>query len=228
MKTSEAIILAGGLGKRLQGIVKDIPKPMADIRGRPFLSYLLDYLLDQGIGRVIISTGHRAEAIVSTFKDSYHGLKIEFSNEEMPLGTGGAVKLAMRRVRGANVFVLNGDTIFKAGLSGLESAFLRDKADIAIALKDAPSCERYGRVVLDAKNRIVELREKGVKSGGLINAGVSLMRRGVLDKMPDAFSFEADFLCKELSSLKIVGVPFDGYFIDIGIPDDYLRAQQEL
>jgi len=227
MNRIDAIILAGGLGKRLRGVVKDVPKPMANVRGRPFLAHIIDRLRQQGFSRVIISTGHMSGSVEEYFKKDPLDMKIDFSREDRPLGTGGAIKKALTLANGDSALVLNGDTFFKIDLSALKDLHVRSGADVSLALKPVPSCERYGRVTLNSDMEVTGFLEKGSKDKGLINAGVYLLKKDILNDMPEVFSFETDFLPKNIGRLKIAGFPFDGYFIDIGVPEDYLRARQE-
>lgn len=222
--------MAGGLGSRLKGVVKDRPKPMADINGKPFLSFIMDYLLEQKIDKVLLSVGYKYEAIMSYYGSKYKNLNIQYIVDELPLGTGGAVKKALQYIRGEKVFVINGDTLFRVDLNNVNELHNKYGADITIAAKPMKNIERYGTLVLD-KNKVVSFQEKSFKVSGYINGGVYLLNKKIFKLMPQArepFSFEVDFLEKECVKLNINAIISDTYFIDIGIPEDYERAKKDL
>lgn len=244
----EAIILAGGIGSRLQSVVAEVPKPMADIAGRPFLEYQLDYLAWHGVPRVVLAVSHLHEKISSHFGAAYGRVELAYSIERERLGTGGGVKLAMAQVDGDDFLVLNGDSFFDAPLAellqrhhGCESPVPRDSSaatdrshtaphDLTIALKRVPDCSRFGSVETDASGRIICWREKGIAGAGAINAGVYVVRRAFMESLPQAgaFSLERDVMEREFSARRFLAVESDGYFIDIGVPEEYARAQTEL
>lgn len=228
--TKEAIILAGGLGTRLQKVVGDLPKPMADINGKPFLAYLLNFLIEQGIEKAILSVGYKHEVIKSYFKDRYKSLKIEYSIETEPLGTGGGIKKAVGLSGSETVFVLNGDTFFNISLKKLLQFHHANRSDITIALKPMRQFDRYGSVNINEENRITGFEEKQYKDFGAINAGVYVLNKSLFDEMqlPEKFSFETDVLKRHHASHRFYGMEFDGYFIDIGLPEDYQKARDEL
>ena len=216
------IILAGGFGTRLSTVVKDVPKPMAPINGKPFLHYIFKELQHQKIKQVVLSVGHLKEVIQDYFQDSYLGISIQYAIENEPLGTGGGIKHAFNFVED-DAFVLNGDTFFDIELSKLK----KTDADISIALKPMFNFDRYGTVELNNENRIVSFNEKKHCEHGLINGGVYYFKKSLFDKIETErkFSFEKDILEKHLHHLQIQGTVFDNYFIDIGIPEDYKQAQ---
>jgi D-glycero-alpha-D-manno-heptose 1-phosphate guanylyltransferase len=222
----EAIILAGGRGTRLQSAVPDLPKPMAPIAGAPFLSYLLKYLEQSGIARFVISVGYKREAIMQAFGNDFNGIPIAYAIEGAPLGTGGAIKLALQKCAEDEVFILNGDTYLEADLRELARLRASQNADISIALKEMADFDRYGSVELDSEGGIAAFREKEHTACGCINGGVYYMSRDVFSgfDLPEKFSFE-DFLAQNLGKLKLCGLPSAGNFIDIGVPDDYEAAQ---
>ena len=216
------IILAGGFGTRLSTVVKDVPKPMAPINGKPFLHYIFKELQHQKIKQIVLSVGHLKEVIQDYFQDSYLGISIQYAIENEPLGTGGGIKHAFNFVED-DAFVLNGDTFFDIELSKLK----KTDADISIALKPMFNFDRYGTVELNNENRIVSFNEKKYCEHGLINGGVYYFKKSMFDKIETErkFSFEKDILEKHLHHLQIQGTVFDNYFIDIGIPEDYKQAQ---
>jgi NDP-sugar pyrophosphorylase family protein len=223
----QAIVLAGGLGTRLRGVVADLPKPMAPVAGRPFLAWILDPLVAAGFNCVVLAVGYRHEAIRDHFGDHYRGLALRYSVEDSPLGTGGALRLASRQIVEDPVFVLNGDTFLDIDYPALLAAHVKLGASMSMAVCQVPDLSRYGALKL-VDGRVAEFLEKGPGGPGLINAGTYLLSRSVLDAMPpDApFSFEQDLLQPKLTMIRPVAWVTDGLFIDIGVPQDYARAQQ--
>lgn len=226
--TDEAIVLAGGFGTRLQSVIQDIPKPMAPVAGKPFLKFVLDYLIEQHVKHCVLAVGYKRETIINYFGGLYKDLKISYSKEDEPLGTGGAIKKATEKIEGDNCFVLNGDTFFKADLAQLHAFHIEKKALLSMALKPMVNFDRYGTVVIDANNRVTAFEEKKYLREGLINGGVYCMDKNIFPKrLKDKFSFEKDVLEKEISRGRIYGEIFNNYFIDIGIPDDYEKAKND-
>ncbi len=233
----EAIVLAGGLGTRLRSAVSNLPKCMAPIgptvisnaptvisseveKSRPFLSYILDWLRDQGVEHVILSVGYLREHIINWVSAQSYPFDIDYAVEETPLGTGGGIREALKYCRGKQVFVVNGDTFFPVDLK----AFTFD-APITVALKPMKDFDRYGAVEVSA-GEITGFREKGYCSEGLINGGVYALNDLDLSGFAPKFSFEKEVL--EPLKYKTYGIVQDCYFLDIGIPEDYERAQTEL
>ena len=228
---SDAIILAGGFGTRLSDLARDIPKPMIQVNGRPFLEYVLDYLQRQGIKNVILSTGYLSEVIEAHFGKSYHNIKISYSVEDKPLGTGGAIMAALRLAGSPDCLVMNGDTLFLADLNDLERMHREKNADISLLLRNVDNVGRYGAVNIDKYNLITGFSEKEVsKREGLVNGGIYMIKKESLSKlkMPSVFSLEKDLFSALPRKLKLYGLESDGYFIDIGTPEDYMKAIDEL
>jgi D-glycero-alpha-D-manno-heptose 1-phosphate guanylyltransferase len=226
----EAIILAGGLGTRLQPAVSDLPKSMAGINGRPFLEFLLDRLIQCGFEHVILSIGYMHEHIMDHFSAEYKNLKISYAVENEPLGTGGGIRLAMRQANSDDVLVLNGDTLFMLDLNAFSDFHLRRKSLFSIALRQVESVGRYGSVIIDKEGVISGFAEKNTSDGpGMINAGIYLISRKYFSdfSLPENFSLEKDFIEKIYKNDRFYGFPGSGYFIDIGIPEDYSRAQSD-
>jgi len=224
----EAIILAGGEGKRLRAVVSEVPKPMAEIAGRPFLWWLMTLLDRQPVGRVILSVGYKAEVIQDYFGDAFGGIEIGYSVETEPLGTGGAIRLALEKVRESRVIVLNGDTFTDVDLQSLIRAFESSQTELAVGVTYLNDISRYGAVVIDEKtNTVIGFEEKQGVSAGYINAGVYCLPRDIFLRhlVPTRFSFERDFLAKQLRALRPVAFNGIRAFIDIGVPEDYARAQ---
>lgn len=228
MMTNEAIVLAGGLGTRLQGVLPDMPKCMVPVNGMPFLTYVLDYLMNQNIHKVILSLGYRKEYIINYFKSKYRELEIEYSIENEPLGTGGALKLALDLSIQDTVFVINGDTYFVPDLSLMHKLHNQTSAQITIAVKNMQETERYGLIQVNQEGRITKFIEKKAGSGeGLINGGIYLMNRKILKSFSaNKFSLENDFFKLLYSTLHMQAYQTNAFFLDIGVPDDYARAQK--
>jgi D-glycero-alpha-D-manno-heptose 1-phosphate guanylyltransferase len=226
----EAIILAGGFGTRLQPAVSDLPKSMAGINGKPFLEFLLDRLIQFGFEHVILSVGYMHEHIMDHFKTKYKSLKISYAIENEPLGTGGGIKMAMMQANSENVLVLNGDTMFMIDLEAFSDFHLRRKSLFSMALRKVESVGRYGSVIVDKDGVISGFAEKNTTDGpGMINAGIYLISRKYFSdfSLPETFSLEKDFIEKKYLNDRFYGFPGSDYFIDIGIPEDYNRAQTE-
>ena len=227
-----AIILAGGLGTRLRSVISDMPKPMAPVNGKPFLHYIFLYLQKQGISDVILSVGYKSEMIKEFFGEKYAGINVRYAVENEPLGTGGGIAQAMAMID-SDAFVLNGDTFFDVDLSELYGFYQKSNSDIALALKRMLHFDRYGTVEIGNQNRVLQFHEKQFRYEGLINGGVYVLSKDLFKKieeleddvLPQKFSFEKDVLEKYLIYLHYHGIEFKGYFIDIGIPEDYQKAQ---
>ena len=223
----EAIILAGGLGTRLRTVVEDVPKPLAPVNGKPFLEYILDSLCEQGIKKVIFAVSYKRECIQMYFKNNYKGMEIEYSIETEALYTGGAIKRALRYCKECNVFVLNGDTYFNIDLLKMYQFHCEYMADLTIAKKMMVDCSRYGTMQC-RENRIIEFCEKYPKSSGYINAGVYLIKKTLLNEIKkEKFSFEKEVLQCYVKKFRMYAYESAGYFIDIGIPEAYWKAQKD-
>ncbi len=227
--TNEAIILAGGFGTRLT-TVQDVPKPMAPINNIPFLQILLDDLLMKGISKFYLAVGHQHEVIVNYFGSSYMGCKIEYVIEDPPLGTGGAIKQALEQVSSDNVFVFNGDTFFDVDIELMAEEHAANNPEVTLALKPLSDFDRYGSVEVNDDYRITKFAEKQFCAEGVINGGIYLMKTNLFEGLdyPAQFSMEQDYFEKYCSEKQLQGFIDEGYFIDIGIPEDYDKAQDEL
>lgn len=224
----EAIVIAGGFGTRLSSVVKNVPKPMADVAGKPFLSYIIDKLQKNGINKVVLAVGYLAEVIIDYFKENYHGVQIQYSIEKEPLGTGGAIKQALQMCTGPYVVVLNGDTYFDADVCGLYQTMIETKADIVLAVKPMKEFDRYGTLCISDQGRIIGFEEKKYVRQGYINGGMYMLPKNLLTDIAEKkFSFETDYLEKYVILHKMQAFYSDSYFIDIGIPEDYAKAQKD-
>jgi D-glycero-alpha-D-manno-heptose 1-phosphate guanylyltransferase len=223
---TEAAILVGGLGTRLKSVVSDLPKPMADVAGRPFLAYVLDYCKHQNIRRVVLCAGYKHEIIMDYFGHSYNGLELLYSIEDEPLGTGGALLKGLSLLNSPVVAFLNGDSICKVNIPEMANFYNKNHADMVLAVKKMHRFDRYGTVGLD-QNRITKFEEKKPLDEGFINVGVMLINSEIVKKLAPTqkFSFEKDILEKHTNSLNLYAFESQDYFIDIGIPEDYALAQ---
>ena len=226
----ETIILAGGLGTRLRSVVSDIPKCMAPVAGRPFLYHVIEHFRKNGIEKFIFSLGYMHEMITGWLKEQYPLLPMQFSIETEPLGTGGAVQMACKLTTEKNVLLINGDTLFSIELTKLMAFHEMCGADCTLSLKSMKHFDRYGVVELNGDQSIASFKEKQHFESGLINGGVyALNAVNFLEEgLPEIFSFEKDYLEKYNTKRRIFGLEQDQYFIDIGIPEDFERANKEL
>lgn len=221
----EVIILAGGLGTRLRAVVPDVPKPMAPVAGKPFLALLLRGLALQGVKRVIISMGYKAEAISNYFGTQFDGMELVYSMEDIPLGTGGALRSAFSLCHKDHVLVMNGDTYLDLNICMLENTWQRKRRPLIVA-QEVMDTARYGRLEIK-DGRVVDFGEKAVMGPGLINVGCYLFPTNLLDNFPvgQTFSLETDFLATAVRLTPFEVFNTHGRFIDIGVPEDYARAQ---
>lgn len=225
----QAIILAGGLGTRLKSAVPDLPKPMAPIGDKAFLAFLLDHLSTQGIQDVILSVGYQHDVIMNYFGKTYANLNLRYSIEDKALGTGGAVNKAFDQVNSDSAFILNGDSFLKVDYSALLKQQQALETNFVLTLKQMPDVSRYGAVNVE-NNHVTGFFEKGKTGPGLINSGVYLCSKKFFRsfELPEVFSIETDFLYCYTHRIHAGAFIVDDYFIDIGIPADYLKAQKEL
>ena len=227
MFIKEAIILAGGKGTRLSSVIKDIPKPMATISGKPFLEILIELFENKGIDHFIISVGHLSDYIIDYFKQRKLNVKITFSVEKEPLGTGGAIRLAMNKIKGDFALILNGDSYFNVELNDLN--LIQDVKKPTIFCRYVNDVSRYGKVIVNG-NKIEKFAEKNSNGPGIINGGVYIFPKKILEKYPlhTNFSIESELSKNLTKNNHAQAIVSDGYFIDIGVPEDYKRAQTEL
>lgn len=230
MKSKQAIVLVGGLGTRLKEVVKKVPKPLADIEGKPFLKILLDNLIKKGITDFVLAVSFKYEQVVEFCNQQYKDINISYSVEEEPLGTGGAIKKALEKIKSAECFVFNGDSFFDVELKEIEDIYFQNNADVVIALKKTDQTSRYGTVVFDENKKINGFCEKSDRGDGFISGGIYLINKDWYNSLDteSRFSVEKDVFEKHFNSSKFYGVISDGYFIDIGTPDDYHKGKNEL
>jgi len=224
----EAIILAGGKGTRLYPLTKTVPKPMVPVADKPFLEHLMLMIIKEGVTHIILSIGYLGEQIQNHFGECWQDIKISYVHEDEPLGTGGAIVAALNKAKKKEVFVINGDTYCEFNYKEVVEFHKNNKADFTQVLKLMLNFDRYGTVKLDS-NKIISFEEKKFVEEGLINTGAYLLNKAVIldttANLPTKFSFEDDFMQIELKKIKAFGYVSEGYFIDIGVPDDLEKAQ---
>ena len=221
------VILAGGMGTRLRQVVSDRPKVMAEIKGKPFIAYLLDQLVEANIERVIISTGYMADTVEDNIGRSYNNIRIEYSKEEVPIGTAGALKLAGRTVDTEYCLVMNGDSYTEFDDTTFYLAHKQKNANITLVVKTLDETERFGVVCKNENNEIIDFMEKGsTKGAGFINTGVYMVNTSIIQKISKKVpcSLEYDFFPKMVGR-GICGYETKGKFIDIGTPESYSEAE---
>lgn len=227
-----AIILAGGFGTRLQSVLdEETPKPMAPINGEPFLAHYIRFLRAQGVTDVMLSVHHKRDAIMRYFGSRFEATRITYAIEETPLGTGGAVKYALSLLpTDEPVLVVNGDSFVELDVIGMMRAHRAGGSTLTIALHEMPDCSRYGEVLFDAKHRITDFKYPGSAEKGWISTGCYVVSPNIFSgyNLPESFSFEKDFQQPFASVVRPTAWLTHGYFIDIGVPADYARAQAEL
>lgn len=221
----EVLILAGGLGTRLREVVTDVAKPMAPVNGKPFLEYVLEWVTGYETEKIVISAGYKADTIISHFNNCFNKVPIEYVTEEEPLGTGGAITNALKKLGGNDFIVLNGDTWFPVNLNEFSQFHFDNDSKITVALKMMTDFDRYGTVILEGPD-IKGFNEKKYCNKGLINGGIYIINRDFLSSfgMTGKYSFEKEVLERSAGSGSVKGMVFNDQFIDIGIPEDYRRA----
>ncbi|MDM5175741.1 nucleotidyltransferase family protein [Massilia sp. DJPM01] len=223
------LILAGGKGTRLGPVLGGLPKPMAMVGGRPFLAHLIERLEAAGFTEVTLSLGYQADCIVRHFGARHGGVALRHVTEPSALGTGGAIALALAGQGGAPWLVMNGDTCFDIDYHAFIACWRARPAHLAIALTELADCSRYGRVVVRA-GEVVDFAEKQPGAAGVINAGLYLLTEDILRPfaLPPHFSFETELLQAHCAALRPSAFVAEGYFIDIGVPEDLERARSQM
>lgn len=228
----EAIILAGGLGTRLGELTSHTPKPMLQVNGRPFVSYVMDYLIESEVNCIVFAVSYLSNQFIDFFGESYKGVPIRFSIEKEPLGTGGAIKNAAEMCQGNTVLVVNGDTFCFLDIRKMHEEHQQKHTAISIGISRVDDTYRYGSVISDQNGFVASFTEKGSASGpGHINCGTYLINKDVLKfgNFPACFSFEKDILeGREGLQLKINTFPTSADFLDIGVPSDFERSKSFL
>jgi len=225
----QVIILAGGFGRRLKNHIPSIPKPMAPINNKPFLDYILNYLNNYDVDKIIFSLFHKHQVIEKYYQYDYEGIEISYSIDKGPLGTGGAIKEALSFADNEHIFVINGDTFFNVNLLDLYKKHIEDCNDITFSLKPMKNFDRYGIIKTSESGNVISLSEKEYSRSGQIDGGIYLIKKILFDDYngEKVFSFN-DYIINNLKYIKVGSMVFDEIFIDIGIPEDYNSAQKLL
>lgn len=226
----EAIILAGGLGSRLRNVISDLPKCLALIEDKPFLDFVIKHLLNNNVRKIIFSLGYKSELVLHYLEKNYSNLNYDYCLETIPLGTGGALKLALSKTNCDNVIVVNGDTFLNSNLSYLYNKHLENDSVCSFYIKEMNYFERYGTIKINRKNKVISIIEKKYCEKGFINTGQYILNvESYLKNTPNGiFSFETDFMEKQYKLNNFFAFKINDYFIDIGIPEDFNKAQKEL
>ena len=225
----KAVVLCGGLGTRLGLLTKDMPKPLLNVAGRPFIAHVLDRIVHPEITGLVLAAGFQWTKLRDYIGDNWNGLPVQYSVETEALGTGGAIKKAFASISEQESLIVNGDTLFDIDILKFIHFAKGSNAVACLALRQVEDCSRYGRVTTDKNGRIMSFGEKGHPGSGLINGGIYYLRNHALEEISfKTFSFETSFLQEKYLKESIYGLPFEDYFVDIGIPDDLNRAQKEL
>lgn len=223
-----AAILAGGLGTRLRPVVADRPKVLATVRGRPYLTYILDQLARAGINQVVLLTGYQADQVRQVLGDSYAGMRLVHSVEPFPLGTAGAVGHALDCLSTPTILLLNGDSYCSVDLGAFWHFHCRKSPGASLVLARVGNTARYGQVDVGPDGRVLRFHEKGAhRASGWINAGIYLIERPLLEGLPPGqpVSLERDLLPAWVRQQAVLGLPCAGSFLDIGTPESYAEAE---
>jgi D-glycero-alpha-D-manno-heptose 1-phosphate guanylyltransferase len=224
-----AVILAGGFGTRLKSLVHDRPKPLSEICGRPFLEYQINFLKKQGISDIVLCTGYLGEQIQNYFLNGEKlGINITYSNEEEPLGTGGAIKNTIDVIQN-DFLLLNGDSLSLLKIDLLLDFHYSHNSDLTMALSMSNSQNRYGNITINNDNKIIDFTEKGSNTG-YINAGIYVIKKNSVNwnNFPRQFSLELDLFPTMLKEKNMYGFISNDYFIDIGIPEDFKKFETHI
>jgi D-glycero-alpha-D-manno-heptose 1-phosphate guanylyltransferase len=202
---------------------------MAPVAGKPFIDYVIKYLLEQGVNGFVFSLGYKHDVVINHLESTWPNIKYEIAIEKNPLGTGGGIRFASKKVKSKSFFVLNGDTYFDVDLLSMFKNHESNNAQITVALKQMVNFDRYGSVLINETNQISAFREKTSVDFGLINGGIYLIKKSLIQEISveDPFSFEKEVLEKYIQKNCIYGFVSDGYFIDIGIPEDFKKANAD-
>lgn len=225
----DALILVGGLGTRLRGVIPDdVPKPLAEIGGRPFLWYLLRFLAGQGVSRAVLATGYLADAFTRTLREiTPPGMTVALCPEDRPLGTAGAIRHAAPLLASPRVLALNGDTFCPCDLRAAAACHRDTGAAVTDVLARVDDVSRYGQVALDGARITRFLEKQDSRGGGVVNAGIYLLEQAALAALPARVpcSFERDVLPGWTAQGRVYGCVTDAPFLDIGTPASYAAAE---
>ena len=221
-------ILAGGLGTRLRPAVGALPKVLAPVHRRPYLTYLLDHLAAASVREVVLLTGYGADQVQWTLGETYRGLRLVYSPEPSPLGTGGALRWALPKLASPVVLLMNGDSYCEVDLAAFADFHRRQAADLSLVLTEVTDTSAYGRVQVAGGGQVVRFGEKETdRKPGWINAGIYLLSRTLIEEIPAGrpVSLERDLIPAWLGrGTRVYGFR-GGRFIDIGTPGAFAAAE---
>lgn len=228
----QAILLAGGLGTRLRSVVADRPKPLADVCGKPFLEYLILELKRHGISDIVMAVGYKGEMIEEYFNNGAKwGISIQYAYEHELLGTAGAIKNAEQKLYSSEFFVINADTFYQAAYEDAMRLYEKNDPDMVLVLRKVSDISRYGSVRIQ-EHRVLGFNEKTEENApGLINGGIYLMKRDILKRIPQnkKCSLENEIIPRLIENGdRVEGIVNEGYFIDIGVPEDYHQFTEDV
>lgn len=221
-------ILAGGLGTRLQTKVMGKPKVLAEVRRHPFLEYLLSQLNKANFKKIVLCTGYLGEQVEKAFGRKYKNLRLHYSSEQTPLGTAGSLRKAFPLLNSETILVMNGDTFCEVDFKKFWQFHLNKTAKVSIVLSLVSDVSSYGKVRLKNNDSIIEFQEKKAgRTAGLINAGIYLINKAQISKIPQGIdiSIEKDVFPNWIGK-GFYGYKGNNYFIDIGTPENYIQAEQ--
>lgn len=229
LSSTTAVVLAGGLGTRLREVVADRPKVLAEVNGRPFLEYLLDQIIESGLRRAVLCTGYMAEQIEELFGDHYRSLELSYSRETEPLGTAGALRLALPKITTETIFVMNGDSYCEFDYEDFAGKHFSSGLQASVLLKKVDDVSRYGQVNVNQKGNVKSFQEKGSRQGpGWISAGIYMISTSLLRAVPvgRAVSLEREIFPEWIGKGFFAVPQVAGAFIDIGTPSSFNEAQK--
>jgi D-glycero-alpha-D-manno-heptose 1-phosphate guanylyltransferase len=223
-----AVVLCGGFGKRLGELTREVPKPLLEVGGKPFVGYVLDRLMAGGVTQACLAVSFQWQKFRPVLGDQWNDLRLSYSVESDPLGTGGAVRQALLQMAWPDALIVNGDTLVDVNLYEIQKMAHTRRADAIVALKPVDASARFGKVTVGRDLRIHSFSEKSFLGPGLINAGVYWLRAQALDRVRGrVFSLEREFIANHVKDLNIYGLITSGYFVDMGIPEDLERVRRE-
>lgn len=223
-----AVVLAGGLGTRLRSVVNDRPKVLAEIRGQPFLTYLLDQLASAGVRNVVLCTGYLGEQVRATFGDTYDNIRLIYSQESAPLGTAGALRLALPLFKSDSVLVMNGDSYCDVEVRPFRDWHFQREAHASMVLVEVADVGQFGSVEVDPLGKVMGFKEKNMtRRAGWINAGVYMVAVSLVESIPKvgAVSLERTMFPAWIHH-GLYGYRSEGKFLDIGTPEKFALAEQ--
>jgi len=222
-----AVILVGGLGTRLRPTGFQGQKVLASIKAKPFLALLLEWLSDFGVRRAVLCTGYQGSEVEKALGEQHNSIRLTYSQEPVPLGTGGALRLALPLCPSNPLLVMNGDSFFGIDLRAFFTWHGNRKAPGSLALAYEADISRYGQVWVEDDGKITRFAEKGEATGaGWINGGIYLLSQSLVDTIPSQrpVSLERDMFPRWLAD-GLCGYQTSGRFIDIGTPESLASAE---